>query len=108
MPKCLTEEQVEKYHRDGFASPMRAISAADAAAAAERLERYEADTGRSAGGSLTFKAHMPFGLFCDLIRNSSILDAVEDVVGPNIVCWGSSFFVKEANSESFISWHATI
>ncbi len=108
MPKCLTEEQVEKYHRDGFASPMRAISAADAAAAAERLERYEADTGRSAGGSLTFKAHMPFGLFCDLIRNSSILDAVEDVVGPNIVCWGSSFFVKEANSESFISWQPTI
>ena len=106
MPKSLTVEQVEKFHRDGFASPMTALSAHEAAAAANRLERYEADTGKSAMDTLTFKGHMPFSLYCDMIRNPRILDALEDVVGPNIVCWGSSFFVKEPKSESFISWHA--
>ena len=73
MPKSLTVEQVEKFHRDGFASPMTALSAHEAAAAANRLERYEADTGKSAMDTLTFKGHMPFSLYCDMIRNPRIL-----------------------------------
>ena len=106
MAKSLTTGQVEQFHRNGYAFPMTALSADEAASAADRLALYESDTGRPAMDSLTFKAHMPFSLFCDMIRNPRILDAVEDVVGPNIVCWGSSFFVKEPHSESFISWHA--
>ena len=36
---------------------------------------------------------------------SAILDAVEDVIGPDILCWGSSFFIKEPRDPGFVSWH---
>ena len=34
-----------------------------------------------------------------------MLDAVEDIIGPNILCWGSSFFTKNAHDPRFVSWH---
>ncbi len=106
MPKHLTNEQVERFHRDGFVFPMTALDAAGARACADRLERYERDTGKSAMKSLSLKAHVPFRMFSELVRHPRILDAMEDLLGPDVVCWGSSFFVKTAGSESYISWHA--
>ena len=34
-----------------------------------------------------------------------MLDAVEDVLGPDILCWNTSFFTKEAQSSGYVSWH---
>ena len=106
MPKHLTEAQVEQFRHDGFVFPMSAISAEEAAECRACLEDYERRTGQSAQESLTLKSHMPFGLFSRLIRNQRVLDAVEDLIGPNILCWGSSFFLKEPHSEDYVSWHA--
>ena len=106
MPKHLTEAQVEQFRHDGFVFPMSAISAEEAAECRACLEDYERRTGQSAQESLTLKSHMPFGLFSRLIRNERVLDAVEDLIGPNILCWGSSFFLKEPHSEAYVSWHA--
>ena len=54
----------------------------------------------SAGGTLTgplrHKTHLLFTWLNDLIRHPGILDPVEDIIGPNILCWGTSFFIKEA------------
>ena len=55
---------------------------------------------------LSYKAHLPFRRLSQIIRHPKVLDAVEDVVGPNIVCWGSSMFVKEPHDPLFVSWHA--
>jgi Phytanoyl-CoA dioxygenase (PhyH) len=51
------------------------------------------------------KAHLPFPFLCDLVSHPRLLDAVEDLIGPNILCWGSSFFQKEPGDKSFVSWH---
>jgi len=106
MTKHLTEEQVEQFKRDGFIHPMDALTPAEAQECLECLEAYENRTGQTAQDSLTLKSHMPFGLFSRVIRNERVLDAVEDLIGPNILCWGSSFFVKEPHSPTFVSWHA--
>jgi ectoine hydroxylase-related dioxygenase (phytanoyl-CoA dioxygenase family) len=34
-----------------------------------------------------------------------LLDAVEDVLGPDLLCWNSSFFTKEPRGPGFVSWH---
>ena len=39
------------------------------------------------------------------MRHPSIVDAAEDVLGPNLLCWTTNFFIKEANSPGFVSWH---
>jgi ectoine hydroxylase-related dioxygenase (phytanoyl-CoA dioxygenase family) len=33
------------------------------------------------------------------------LDVVEDLIGPDILCWNTIFWIKEARSPSFVSWH---
>ena len=106
MTKHLTEEQIESFKENGFVSPMDALTSEEAEECLECLEDYENRTGNSAQESLTLKSHLPFGLFSRVIRNERVLDAVEDLIGPNILCWGSSFFVKEPKSPTFVSWHA--
>ena len=48
-------------------------------------------------------AHSPW--FNDLIRHPRILDAIEDVIGPDILVWTSTFFIKEPYSPTFAAWH---
>ena len=105
MPKLLTDAQIEQYHTQGYVHPFGALSVSEAAAARRELEAFEARVGDEAQKFLAFKAHLPFKFMSDIIRHPRILDAVEDVLGPNILCWGSSFFQKNAHDPRFISWH---
>jgi ectoine hydroxylase-related dioxygenase (phytanoyl-CoA dioxygenase family) len=41
----------------------------------------------------------------DLVRDPRIVDAVEDVLGPDLLCWGAQFFAKNAHDPSYVSWH---
>ena len=105
MAKILTDEQIEQYRTQGYVFPVRAISEAEAAEATEKVEAFEAEHGCEAQSKLTFKCHLPFKWLNDLVRSPRILDAVEDVLGPNILCWGTGFFQKNARDPRFVSWH---
>ncbi len=105
MPKLLTEEQVEAYRRDGYVFPFRVMSVEEARTCRRKLEAVEAETGGVLSGALRFKPHLLLTWLDELARNPLILDAVEDVIGPNILAWASSFFTKEANDPAYISWH---
>ena len=41
----------------------------------------------------------------ELIRNDIIVEHVSQILGDNVLVWNSSFFIKEANTTSFVSWH---
>lgn len=101
----LTPAQVEAYHRDGYQFPFRAISAAQARTYRDKLEAFERSLGKPLSGSLRNKPHLLFTWCDELIRHPTILDAVEDVLGPNLLVWSSSFFTKEARDPGFVSWH---
>ena len=102
--KMLTETAVRQYRDQGYYSPVRVMPTAEADALRAKLESFEADAGLLAG-KLRHKSHLLFTWLNDLIRHPRILDAVEDVLGPNILCWGSSFFIKEPRNPAFVSWH---
>jgi hypothetical protein len=105
MPKLLTADQVSGYRRDGFHFPVRALSVAEAHAYRDRLEEQERALGGPLSGNMRHKVHLLFTWANELARHPKILDAVEDVIGPDILCWSTTFFTKEANSPSFVSWH---
>ena len=105
MPKVLSEVQIAAYERDGFLAPVAAMSGAEARALRARLETIEAGTGGPLRGDLRHKAHLLFPFLAELIRHPVILDAVEDLLGPDILCWNTNFFIKEAETPSFVSWH---
>jgi non-heme Fe2+,alpha-ketoglutarate-dependent halogenase len=102
--KKLTEDAVREYHQAGFLAPIPALSSTEAATIRAKLETFEAGAGLLAG-KLRQKSHLLFTWLNDLIRHERILDAVEDVIGPDILCWGTSFFIKEPHNPAFVSWH---
>lgn len=104
MGKLLDATAVEQYHRDGYYFPVRAISCDQARECRTRLEAWEAANGLFTG-SLRHKSHLLFTWLDELVRTPAILDAVEDVIGPNILCWSSSFFTKEPRTADYVSWH---
>ena len=74
-------------------------------AIARGSRRSRRERGGPLGGELRHKGHLLFTWLDELIRHPRILDAVEDVLGPNLLCWSSSFFIKEARDPAFVSWH---
>jgi non-haem Fe2+, alpha-ketoglutarate-dependent halogenase len=105
MPKSLTETEIAAYEREGYLAPITVMGEAEARAIRAELEAIEAGTGGPLRGDLRHKAHLLFPFLADLIRHPAILDAVEDLLGPDILCWNTNFFIKEAETPSFVSWH---
>jgi len=101
----LSEEQVATFWRDGCIFPIRVMSEARAAELRARLEAFEAKAGGPLKGDLRHKSHLLFSWLGDLVRDDRIVDAVEDLFGPNLLCWTTNFFIKEANNPAFVSWH---
>ena len=81
------------------------MSEAEAAALRGRLEAFEQRTGGPLKGDMHHKSHLLFAWLAELVRRRSILDAVEDLHGPELLCWTTNFFIKEAGDPAFVSWH---
>ncbi len=105
MHKSLTAAALEAYRTDGFYGPIDVLSATDAADYRRRFEEYEAAHGGWYELSKGQKLHLLQTWVAELVAHPKVLDAVEDVLGPDILCWGTSLFVKEAGDPAFVSWH---
>ena len=105
MHKILTQAQVDRFWRDGCVFPIRVMSEADAAEIRGRLEAFEKKTGGPLKGDLRHKSHLLFSWLGDLVRDERIVDAIEDLYGPDLLCWTTNFFIKEAQNPAFVSWH---
>src|ERR1700682_1245604 len=105
MPKILTQKQIDQFWRDGCVFPVGALPQANAVEIRHRLEEFERRAGGPLKGSLRHKSHLLFSWLGDLVRNDRIVDAIEDLHGPNLLCWTTNFFIKEANNPAFVSWH---
>src|ERR1700722_10652592 len=104
MPRILSPAQISAFERDGFVTPVRAISEERALYYRRRLEAFEA-TYPEARLKLDQKAHMICPFVDEMIRETGILDATEDLIGPDILCWGTSLRAKAADGKTFAGWH---
>jgi ectoine hydroxylase-related dioxygenase (phytanoyl-CoA dioxygenase family) len=106
--KALTQEQVDSFHYDGFLFPIPALTRQEIDTCLAGLARLEQALGCAvADADVKWRshahAHSPW--FNDLIRHPRILDAIEDVIGPDILVWTSTFFIKEPHSATYAAWH---
>ena len=104
----LATEAIAKYWEQGYAAPIKVMSPQLAEDYRQRLERAAAIDPKMAQTILKLKSHMVFGCLNELVRMPAILDAVEGVLGPDILVWTSSMFSKNAASPDFVSWHQDI
>ena len=105
MNKKLAADDVARYRRDGILFPVDVMPPAQAGALLQQLESNERDHGGRLAGRFNQKPHLLYPWMDQLVRHPAVLDAVEDVLGPNLFCWGSQFFTKNARDESYVSWH---
>lgn len=105
MPKKLTPEQVAAYERDGYVCPIDAFPAERARAWRTRLEAFEQAQGQKMTRGHNFKPHLLFPWVDEIVHAPEVLDAVEDLIGPDIRLFHLSVWPKDPGSGAYVSWH---
>jgi hypothetical protein len=108
--KTLTQPQLDGYRADGFIAPVRAFSAEQAAHYRACLEQFETAQGvpmmdHPDMPRVFSKSHLLFPWVDAIVRHPVILDAIEDIMGPDIRVFHNNIFVKEPHSAMFVTWH---
>jgi ectoine hydroxylase-related dioxygenase (phytanoyl-CoA dioxygenase family) len=110
MTQPLSVEQLERYRRDGVVWPLRAFDAAMARGFRAEVERLEAGHaapvgGRPLGQYFRVNGQVVLPLLHRIATVPRVLDAVEQVLGPNLLVWSVELFIKEPGSGKIVSWH---
>jgi len=105
LGESLDATQVAHYRNYGYVFPVPALTPAEATDLRTEIEAFERRSGLAAGHVIRNKGHLKLTRLYDLVFHRQVLDAVESVLGPDILCWGSSLFVKEGNDPGFVAWH---
>jgi non-heme Fe2+,alpha-ketoglutarate-dependent halogenase len=105
MPKVLTKQQVKQFHDEGYLSPIDVMSEHEAQGYRRQLEEIEHNYPDHINAQNRNNPHLVFPALDNLAHHPIIVDAVEDLIGPDISLWGSVLFIKEPQTAGFVSWH---
>jgi non-haem Fe2+, alpha-ketoglutarate-dependent halogenase len=100
----LTEAQKQAFRQSGYLCPLTAMDEDAATEILDQLLRFEAARG-GFGQSLRFKAHLRLAALMGLATHLRILDAVESLIGPNILLFTSTLWLKDGGDGRYVSWH---
>lgn len=97
----------DRYSDQGYLFPVDIMNRQEALSHRRKLESLE---GRLSGLKIGNRSqlnypHVLFPFANEIARHSNILDVVEAIIGPDILVWGTTFFIKEPRTKSFVSWH---
>ncbi len=84
---------------------MRAYSTEETARRLAWLEEIEASKAGRIPPALNAKIHLLVPWLWDMVHDACIVDAVEDLLGPNVACWGTSFIAKNGPEARRVTWH---
>ncbi|QDV22311.1 phytanoyl-CoA dioxygenase family protein [Aureliella helgolandensis] len=105
-PQTLTAGQIEQYNAQGYLLPFDGLDADEARELRAFFDGVLAafiELGRTSYSINT--AHLRFARIYDLVQHPKIVDAVSDLLGDNVVCWGSHFFCKMPRDGKSVPWH---
>lgn len=105
MPRKLSAQQVAQYERDGYVCPVDAFSTERTRAWRDRLEAFEQAQGQKMTRGHNFKPHLLFPWVDEIVHAPEVLDAVEDLIGPDIRLFHLTVWPKDAGSGAYVSWH---
>lgn len=108
----LTDEQQEQYRDRGYHFPTRVFDQP----VAERLRHaflsyYDSNKERMKDllprerALYLMETHFFLRWVYDIVSHPRVLDAVESVLGPDILVWGSQWFPKSPGDKAYVSWH---
>lgn len=105
MGKFLSREQIDGFTRDGFVSRLPILDPAEVARLNALTEAFEAERPQDIPWAFDIKANLLFDWVYDLGRHPLLLDAVEDLIGPDILMTNATFRIKNPGSPVDYGWH---
>ncbi|MSO90525.1 MAG: phytanoyl-CoA dioxygenase family protein [Acetobacteraceae bacterium] len=108
MSASLSHDAVTQYQRDGYFFPMDCLTPAEVRHYRGCLETFEAAQGDTFGrlpGLVRSKSHLLFTWMDALVRHPTVLDAVESLIGPDILLYHLTSWLKEPRDPARVSWH---
>jgi non-haem Fe2+, alpha-ketoglutarate-dependent halogenase len=105
MTKVLNANQIDAFAREGAVFPVPVMDTAEIADCYRRLRALEAEHAGRLSPYVNFKPYLLVPWLWELIHDARILDPVQTLVGPDILCWEASFFSKEPGGPERVSWH---
>src|SRR3954452_15759471 len=105
MGKTFSDRQIARYERDGLLFPVDAFSPEQARHYLDRLENFEREQGQEIGKGHNFKPHLLFRWVDEIVHHPAVLDAVEDLIGPDIRLFHLTLWPKNVYDPAFVSWH---
>jgi hypothetical protein len=105
-PRTLTAEQVAAFNRHGYVKGIRIFNEAEIAGIREYFDGLLTRTLAAGGDSYSIStAHLRYGRVYDLLMHPKIVACVKDLLGEDVIAWGSHFFCKMPGDGKRVSWH---
>jgi hypothetical protein len=105
-PATLTRDQVAAFNRDGYLAGLRVFDSVEADAHRRYFDDLLARVLAAGGTSYSIStAHLTYGPVYDLLTHPRIVAIVRDLLGEDVVAWGSHYFCKMPHDGKTVPWH---
>ena len=101
----LSPNQLKQYEDEGFVSPINIFSKEKAKEIRDEIELIEKEMPEELDKSGRYNAHLISPLLDEVTHNPKILDAVESLIGEDILVCGTTLFIKNPHEKGFVSYH---
>ena len=105
MGKRLTRVEIDSFREQGFLPGIDVFGEAECDAFRSRVEAFEQSRPEAVGWAFDIKTNLLFDWVYELSRDARLLDAIEDLIGPDVLLTNSIFRIKEPGSATFYGWH---
>ena len=104
MPN-LSLEQINQYKKDGYIAPIDVLTKDEAEEVKKEIEYIEKKWPNEIEGLGRNYVHLISPVLDKVSHNSKILDAVESIIGKDILVCGTTLFIKNPDKKGFVSFH---
>lgn len=105
-PQQLSREQLAAFNRDGYIKGMRVFSTEEIAEHRRYFDELLAQVLASGGDAYSIStAHLKYARVYDLLTHPRVVAIVKDLLGENVVGWGSHYFCKLPGDGKRTAWH---
>ena len=105
-PQRLSQQQIDQYNEKGFIFPLDVFSDDEAATHRAVFDELLDAATASGGNSYSINGwHKTCRSVHDLVTEPRILDYVQDLIGEDLICWGTHYFCKMPGESKRVSWH---
>jgi ectoine hydroxylase-related dioxygenase (phytanoyl-CoA dioxygenase family) len=107
MNELLSDDQVRRYGKDGFLFPVRILGDSEAEHCRRRLLEvmYTQHNSPELKEFFYYKTHLVFRFMDELCHHPRLLDAIQDLLGRDLLLWNSSVLIKQSKAPTYFTWH---